>query len=209
AFGDAYPDASFSVNDYIRLTDGDAGVPAFREAVASLSDQYPHNQLLFSRVRDGYAAVQDALRPQVVAVWLLAGVLFMAGLLLASQAIGRQIFAQNRDLSDLRALGMTPHELGWLGVLHGWTIASSACSRARDCRPPLSPARGSRYNRAMGEPRRRCAACSPALRSPPRSSSLPCRSVRISIIWCIRRASTAGTGMSVSPTPSVRFRTRQ
>ena len=126
AFAETYPDSTFYINDYIRLSEGKAGVPAFQDAVAALANEYPHNQLLFGSFPDAYSAVQDALRPQVVAVWLLAGVLFIAGLLLASQAIGRQIFAHNRDLSDLRALGMTPRELGSLGVLHGWTIASSA-----------------------------------------------------------------------------------
>jgi hypothetical protein len=126
AFAAAYPDSTFYVSDYIRLSDGKAGVNAFQDAVAGLASQYPHNQLLFGSFPEAYSVVQDALRPQVVAVWLLAGVLFIAGLLLAAQAIGRQIFAHNRDLGDLRALGMTPRELGALGVLHGWTIAASA-----------------------------------------------------------------------------------
>ena len=96
------------INDYIRLTNAKAGVSAFQNAVAELAAHYPHNQLLFGSFHGAYANVQDALRPQVVAVWLLAGVLFVASILLASQAIGRQIVAHNRDLSDLRALGLSP-----------------------------------------------------------------------------------------------------
>jgi hypothetical protein len=125
-FATAYPDSTYYLNDYIRLSDGKEGVPAFREAVTALAGEYKNNDLLFASFHDGYTSVQDALRPQVIAVWLLAGVLFITGVLLASQAIGRQTFAHNRDLSDLRALGMTPRELGSLGVLHGVTIAVSA-----------------------------------------------------------------------------------
>ena len=126
SFAAAFPDATYYESDYIRLTDGAAGVPVFLNAVTELAGKYEHNQPLFGSFHDSYVAVQDALRPQVVAVWLLAGVLFIAGLLLASQAIGRQIFSHNRDLSDLRALGMRPRQLGLLGALHGWTIAISA-----------------------------------------------------------------------------------
>jgi hypothetical protein len=126
AFATAYPDSTYYLNEQVRLSDGIDGVPAFREAVTALAGEYENNDLLFASFNDGYTSVQDALRPQVIAVWLLAGVLFITGLLLASQAIGRQIFAHNRDLSDLRALGMTPRELGSLGVLHGLTIAASA-----------------------------------------------------------------------------------
>ncbi|MEO8696378.1 MAG: ABC transporter permease [Acidimicrobiales bacterium] len=126
AFAVAYPDSTFYRNLYVKLTDGAAGIPEFRNAVTELAGQFEHNQVLFGSFHDAYVGVQDALRPQIIAVWLLAGVLFVAGLLLAAQAIGRQIFAHNRDLSDLRALGMTPRELGLLGALHGWTIAISA-----------------------------------------------------------------------------------
>ncbi|MEO5840063.1 MAG: ABC transporter permease [Acidimicrobiales bacterium] len=130
AFGAAYPDATFYRNNYIRLTDGAAAIPEFRNAVTELAGEFENNQVLFGSLHDAYDRVQDALRPQILAVWLLVGVLFIAGLLLASQAIGRQIFAHNRDLSDLRALGMTPRELGLLGALHGWTIAISAAAVA-------------------------------------------------------------------------------
>jgi ABC-type lipoprotein release transport system permease subunit len=74
-------------------------------------------------VRDGYEAMQDALEPQITAVWLFAFVMFAAGAMLAGQAIARQQLAHNRDLADLRALGMTPGELRRLVWLHGLTVA--------------------------------------------------------------------------------------
>ncbi|HUP75211.1 MAG TPA: ABC transporter permease [Acidimicrobiales bacterium] len=126
AFAVQFPDSTYYISNYIRIDGGKAAVAEFRDDVREIAATYPDSQFLFDSMHDGYAEVQDALRPQLVAVWLLAGVLFIAGLLLAAQAIGRQIVANNRDLSDLRALGMTPHELGWLGVLQGWTVSTAA-----------------------------------------------------------------------------------
>lgn len=126
AFAEQFPDSTYYISNYIRLDGGKAAVAEFRDSVGKIAATYPNTQFLFDSFHDGYAEVQDALRPQLVAVWLLAAVLFIAGLLLAAQAMGRQIVANNRDLSDLRALGMTPHELGWLGVLQGWTVACAA-----------------------------------------------------------------------------------
>jgi ABC-type lipoprotein release transport system permease subunit len=125
AFAEKYPDATFYVNEHLRLTDGEAGVDAFSKAFAELASRDERNQLSFPRrLNEGYEAMQQALEPQITAVWLFAFVMFAAGIMLAGQALARQQMAQHRDLADLRALGMTPRELRRLVSLHGWTVAA-------------------------------------------------------------------------------------
>jgi ABC-type lipoprotein release transport system permease subunit len=126
AFGEKYPKATYYRNLQVRLTDGAAGIPAFADAFTALASGDERNQLTFvRRVDEGYEAIQGSVEPQVTAVWLFAAVMFIAGLLLAGQAIARQQFAHNRDLPDLRALGMNPRELRRLVFFHGATVAAA------------------------------------------------------------------------------------
>ena len=126
AFAEKYPDATYYLSDHLRLTDGAAGVAAFSDAFEALASRDERNALSFPRrVHDAVEAAQDAVQPQVTAVWLFSAVVFAAGLMLAAQAISRQQLGQNRDLYDLRALGMTKRQLQWLATLHGWSIAAA------------------------------------------------------------------------------------
>ena len=125
AFAAKYPDATYYVNDYIRLTDGAAGIKDFSEAFGELASRDERNSLSFPRrIADGFDAAQDSVQPQITAVWLFAAVTFAAGIMLAGQAISRQQLGQNRDLRDLRALGLTPRQLRWLVTMHGWSVAA-------------------------------------------------------------------------------------
>jgi hypothetical protein len=122
AFGQTYPDSWFYLNELVVLAGGSAALPAFRDAVAHLAAA-AHAQVLVSSIGDGEAFAQSALRPQVIALWLFAAVVLAGLVLVAGQAIGRQINAQQRDLPDLRALGMVRGERWLLGGLHGATVA--------------------------------------------------------------------------------------
>ena len=125
AFAEKYPDSTYYLNEHIRLIDGEAGVDEFAEAFGELASRDERNSLSFPRrLQDGVDAAQDAVQPQITAVWLFAAVMFAAGILLAGQAIGRQQLGQNRDLRDLRALGLTPRQLQWLVTMHGWSVAA-------------------------------------------------------------------------------------
>jgi hypothetical protein len=122
AFGQTYPDSWFYLNELVVLAGGSAALPAFRDAVAHLAAA-AHAQVLVSSIGDGEAFAQSALRPQVIALWLFAAVVLAGLVLVAGQAIGRQINAQQRDLPDLRALGTVRGERWLLGGLHGATVA--------------------------------------------------------------------------------------
>jgi FtsX-like permease family len=123
AFGAAYPDSAFYTNDYIRLVGGREATVAFRAKVQALAATYENNQFYFVSVADGLDRAQQALRPQIVAWLLLAAVSFGAAILIVAQTIGRRLFADNRDLGNLHALGMTRREVTLSGILQAVTIA--------------------------------------------------------------------------------------
>ena len=122
-FAAASRESTFYVSSALKVSGDQSAIVRLRSQVERVAARYPGAQVLFSATRDGRAAVQSALRPQVTTIWLLATVVFLAGLLLGAQAIGRQIFSQNRDSHVLRALGMSPRDVGVLVMLHGMTVA--------------------------------------------------------------------------------------
>ena len=130
SFSKAYGDSTFYLTSVLKVPGREAAIVALRSSVERVAAGYPSAQVLFSINREGREAVQEALRPQVTTIWLLAVVLGLASLLLGAQAIGRQIFSHNRDISALRALGMSSRDLGALAMLHGVTIAVGASAVA-------------------------------------------------------------------------------
>jgi ABC-type lipoprotein release transport system permease subunit len=123
AFQEAYPDPWFYLNEAVVLAGGDAAVPAFREAVNELAAAMTGAQASISRTGEGEAFAQSARRPQVIGLWLFAAVVLAGLVLVAGQTIGRQIGAQQRDLTGLRALGVGRRQRWLLGTLHGATVA--------------------------------------------------------------------------------------
>ena len=122
AFAAAYPDSTYYLSSSIRLKAG-TDIAAFGDAVAEIAKQYENNQEYVYVIGSGVTIAQNALRPQVVAVWLLAAVLFLSGVFIAAQMIGRQLLARHRDLPDLHALGMTRAQLGLVVMLHATVVA--------------------------------------------------------------------------------------
>ena len=122
AFVEAYPDPTYYLSDSIRLKAG-TDIAAFSDAVTAIANQYENNQVYVYVVGSSVTIAQNALRPQVVAVWLLAAVLFLSGIFIAAQMIGRQLLARHRDLPDLHALGMTRTQLGLVVMLHASVVA--------------------------------------------------------------------------------------
>ncbi len=130
AFSVAHRDSTYYVSSELTIPGGETATVDLRSRIEKVAARYPGAQVLFSVNHDGLVAVQNALRPQVTTIWLLAIVLLLAGMLLGAQAVGRQIFSHNRDTSALRALGMSSRDIGALLTLHGVTIALGAATVA-------------------------------------------------------------------------------
>ncbi|MEA3184253.1 MAG: putative transport system permease protein [Ilumatobacteraceae bacterium] len=126
AFGIAHPDAALYTNDFVTLKGGQDAAPAFRAKVQSLASTYENNAFYFVSMGEGIAKAQEALRPQVVAWFLLAAVSFVAALVLVAQSIGRKLFADNRDYAHLHGLGMTRGDLTATAVIQSATIATAS-----------------------------------------------------------------------------------
>jgi hypothetical protein len=123
AFGRANPVPWYYLNELVALDGGPGAVPAFRDAVSQLAATRPGGEASVSSIAEGEAFARSALRPQVVGLWLFAAVVLAGLVLVAGQAIGRQLSTQQRDLVGLRALGASRRDRWQLGVLHGATVA--------------------------------------------------------------------------------------
>ena len=121
-FALAYPESTFYIGSSIRWKPG-TDPTAFGDAVSALADPYGRNQTYVTEVGAAVSVVRSSLRPQVVAVWLLAAVLFLSGAVIAAQMIGRQLLARHRDLPDLFSLGMTPSQLRAVVMMHAAVVA--------------------------------------------------------------------------------------
>jgi hypothetical protein len=123
----------------VTLAGGAAGARAFRQHVDQLSAERALPEVKLTSFRDALGDALEGLRPQVVAIWLLALVLLTAAVLLAGQAIGRQVQAHEVDLPELRALGMTRRQRRLVGVLHGATVGVVAAAIAVVVAVALAP----------------------------------------------------------------------
>ena len=122
AFVEAHPDPTYYLSSSIRLKAG-KDITAFSNEVTEIANQYENNQLYVYVIGSSVAIAQSALRPQVVAVWLLAAVLFLSGAFIAAQMIGRHLLIRHRDLPELHSLGMTRSQLGLVVMLHAAVVA--------------------------------------------------------------------------------------
>ena len=121
-FATAYPDSTSYIGSSVRWKDG-TDPTAFGDAVSALADPYGRNHTYVTEVSAAVSVVRSSLRPQVIAVWLLAAVLFLSGAFIAAQMIGRQLLARHRELPDLFSLGMTPIQLGVVVMVHAAVVA--------------------------------------------------------------------------------------
>lgn len=126
SFGLQHPDSSFYVNDYIRLAGGDRSVDQFVGAVNELSAKYSDEQPLVVANRDGLEAAQGALRPQLVASWLMSLVLAVVIIVIAAQAISRRLWDASQNLATLHALGSTRTGLFAVAMAQATTMAIAA-----------------------------------------------------------------------------------
>jgi len=121
---------------FIRLRHGAADVAAFEAGVnrvaagaAAAAGQGGPGGLsaLINPRSDVTARVQHAVQPDVVALWLFAGLVAATTLLIVGQSVSRQLLLQGDDDATLRALGMAPWQLivAALGQVAGVAIAGA------------------------------------------------------------------------------------
>ena len=149
AFGRAHPHIGYYMIDYIRLVHGAADEAAFQQGAAAVSASSDSDPLQISSMTEAVVHADQARRPLVVAVWMLAAVLFAAALIFSALSIARSLTEHYRDLPVLRALGLSRGAIGLVITMHAMTIAIVAALVAMVIawRPP-SPHRSARPARS-------------------------------------------------------------
>ncbi|MEO6124339.1 MAG: FtsX-like permease family protein [Ilumatobacteraceae bacterium] len=123
AFGRKHADTGFYLIDYVRLHNGSADEVAFQQAAAAISATTQSDPLRYSSFTDAVRHANQSRRPQVVAIWLLAGVLLVAALFFSLQSIARSLSHHYADMSTLRSLGMSRRSIVSAITLHAVSIA--------------------------------------------------------------------------------------
>jgi ABC-type lipoprotein release transport system permease subunit len=119
------------VNAMIRLSDGAASIPAFKEDLARISGR---NDIDVWDMTAAAAELKDVTSFEARSLLVFAFAALVAALFLVGQALARHVASTISDLEPLRAVGMTPAEsrvaatigsvvAGIAGVLIGISIA--------------------------------------------------------------------------------------
>ena len=108
AFFAQHPEALVNYGSVVRLRPG-ADVDAYRADVIRVAGQFgvPSTGVFFTTQRDRSETVARAVRPQALALALLAAVVALAAFLVAGQMLSRQVFVDAGDSPVLGAIGMT------------------------------------------------------------------------------------------------------
>lgn len=126
AFGRKHADTGFYLIDYVRLRNGSADELAFEEGARAISASTESDPLQYSSFTDAVRHANQSRRPQVVAIWLLAGVLLAAAMFFSAQSIARALSHHYADVSVLRSLGMSRRSIVSAITLHALSIAGLA-----------------------------------------------------------------------------------
>ena len=103
-----------------RLDRGSAGIPALQSSLAHLADHVGGGYFFALRQMDTvHQQVQDAIRPQAVALGVFGGVAALALLVLVGQTLAQGLDRSASQLRTLRALGLTRSEAGVAAGLGG------------------------------------------------------------------------------------------
>jgi hypothetical protein len=102
---------------FVRLRP-DVSVSTFRRSAKALVRRYPETggQLFVVDEHEQAAKVEDAIRPQTVALVLFALLVALASLFIVGQVFIRQVFVASGDHSTLRALGVSRVQLTAVGL---------------------------------------------------------------------------------------------
>ncbi len=115
----------------MRLTKGDAGIPALQAQLTHLATQLGHGiHFALRRLDTIHGQVQQAIEPQAVALGIFGGLVALAMLALVGQGLAELLHRSAPQLEVLGALGMTRYETaaaggigGALAVLAGMVLA--------------------------------------------------------------------------------------
>ena len=121
----------------VRLRHGAADLPAVerqakRPGVGIVLAAYPYGPQA--------ANTEHSIHLQAVALWLLAGVLAVVGLLVFGQLLSRLTALESADFGVVRALGMTPAQLAAVGLARAAMIGAVGAVLAAGVATATSPA---------------------------------------------------------------------
>ncbi len=123
-----------------RLDRGSAGIPALQTSLAKLADQVGDGySFAVRKLDDVHRQVQDAIRPQAVALAVLGALSALALLVLVGQALAQMLDRSAGQLTTLRALGETRPESAVAGALSGLTAVVGGVALAVVGAVALSP----------------------------------------------------------------------
>ncbi|MFL6207009.1 MAG: ABC transporter permease [Acidimicrobiales bacterium] len=125
------------LNALVRLEDGAAGIPAFRERLAQVSGR---EDIEFFNLTQDAQHVRDVTRFEADALLAFALAAAVAALFLIGQSVVRFVAGASEELEVLRAVGMSPRQVralattgptvaGAVGALAGAALAMVASSR--------------------------------------------------------------------------------
>jgi hypothetical protein len=104
----------------IRLTKGDAGIPALQAQLAHLASQLGHGiHFALRRLDTIHGQVQQAIEPQAVALGVFGVLVALAMLALVAQGVAELLHRSAPQLEVLGALGMTRFETAVSGGIGG------------------------------------------------------------------------------------------
>jgi FtsX-like permease family len=126
AFEQEHGAVGYYMIDYVRLRGGVADEAAFQAGAKVISTSTGQDPLQYSSFIDASRHAAQALRPQVVAIWLLAAVLLIAALYFTAQSIARALRTHYADLPALHALGMSRRASAASIAMHAATITAAA-----------------------------------------------------------------------------------
>ena len=124
AFVRAYgAELATSPGTLLRLTHGAADLPAVQSEMNRMTAGKPAEEFLLATQG---ANTQRSIHLQSVALWVLAFLLALAGILIVAQILARQSALESGGYRELRALGMTGRELWAVGLARVGLIGAAA-----------------------------------------------------------------------------------
>lgn len=143
----------------VRLVEGSSGVPGFQESVTHLSARVSNGYTFAVRKLDTvHQEVQDAIRPQAVALAVLGALAALALLVLVGQALAQHLDRATTQAAVLRATGLTHFENavacgggGALAIVGGIALAVAGAVALSPLAPvgpvrQVDPARGVQFD---------------------------------------------------------------
>ena len=136
AFYAHHRDLASDVGSALRLDHGSQDLRSVQAEVSRLGQGRPIESF---GVDAQSASTQRAIHLQAVALWILAGLLGLAALLIITQLLARQTAMESDGYHELRALGMTTRQIWAVGMARTALIAAVASGAGVALAMALSP----------------------------------------------------------------------